>query len=86
MNGASGFREVLLLPPDHPQIGCYTSNGIDSGMVPSTISLLQVSGTFPSSRSDRSLRSYQRKGGQRCNVHSKSELGSQIVDDRNETT
>jgi hypothetical protein len=27
-----------LLPPDHQQIGCYASNGIDSE---------QVSGTFP---------------------------------------
>ena len=36
MNGPSGFREVRSSSPDHHQIGCCTSNSLDSEQVPDT--------------------------------------------------
>jgi hypothetical protein len=42
MNGTSGFHEVLPLPPDHPQIGCCTSNGLNSETVPDTIPTIKL--------------------------------------------
>ena len=35
MNGPSGFQEVRSsTPPDHQQIGCWTSNSLNSEKVP----------------------------------------------------
>jgi len=36
-----------LLPPDHQQIGCYTSNGIDLEQVPGTFFVLMISSLSP---------------------------------------
>jgi len=43
MNGPSGFQEVRSSTTDHQQIGCWTSNSIDSEQVSGTFSLLTIS-------------------------------------------
>ena len=46
-----------LLPPDHQQIGCCTSNGINSEQVPGTFSVLTISSLSPqtSAQSEKKL-------------------------------
>jgi hypothetical protein len=46
-----------LLPPDHQQIGCCASNGIDSEQVPGTFSALTISSLSPkgSAQSEKRL-------------------------------
>ena len=43
MNGTSGFQEVRSSPPDHQQIGCCASNGIDSEQIHGAFSALWIS-------------------------------------------
>jgi hypothetical protein len=40
-------KKCGLLPPDHQQIGCSTSNGIYSEQVPGTFSVLTISSLAP---------------------------------------
>ena len=47
MNGTSGFQKVRSSKPDHQQIGCCTSNGIDSEQVPGSCSVLTISSLSP---------------------------------------
>jgi len=42
MNGTSGFQEVRSSTPDHPRIGCCTSNSLNSEQVLDTIFMQSV--------------------------------------------
>ena len=56
MKDTSGFLEVRSSTSDHQQIGCCTSNGIDSGKVPGAFFVLTISALSPQASSQREKR------------------------------
>lgn len=43
MMAPQAFKKWGLLLPDHQQIGCCASNGINSGEIPGSVSVLSIS-------------------------------------------